>query len=69
MLMQSDVTYWLEEAGEKLLKHIGIKEKQKVLDFGCGEGNYAIPAAQVVGKDGVVYASDKVKMSLDILIL
>lgn len=67
--MQKDVKYWLEEAGEKLLKNIGIKEKQKILDFGCGEGNYTIPAARVVGKDGVVYASDKDKRSLDILML
>jgi len=67
--MQNDLTCWLEEAGVKLLKHIGIKEKQKILDFGCGQGNYAIPAARVVGKDGVVYALDKDKRSLDKLML
>jgi len=67
--MRTDVTYWLEEVGEKLLKHIGIEEKQTVLDFGCGKGNYTIPAARVVGKDGFVYASDKDKRSLDILML
>jgi ubiquinone/menaquinone biosynthesis C-methylase UbiE len=57
--MKSTVECWLEEAGEKLLEHIGLKKKQKVLDFGCGGGNYAIPAAKVVGKGGLVYASDK----------
>ncbi len=59
--MKSDVESWLEEAGEKLLEHIGIKKKQKVLDFGCGGGNYAIPAAKVVGGEGLVYAYDKDK--------
>ena len=63
-LMKSNAEYWLEEAGEKLLEHIGIKKKQKVLDFGCGEGNYTIPAARVVGKEGLVYASDKDKRAL-----
>lgn len=64
-LMKSNAEYWLEEAGEKLLKRIGMKKKQKVLDFGCGEGNYTIPAARVVGKEGLVYASDKDKGALD----
>lgn len=63
--MKSTVEHWLEEAGEKLLEHIGIKRKQKILDFGCGEGNYTIPAARVVGKEGLVYASDKDKRALD----
>lgn len=63
--MKSTVECWLEGAGEKLLKHIGIKKKQKVLDFGCGEGNYAIPAARVVEKEGLVYASEKDKGALD----
>ena len=38
---------------------------QKVLDFGCGRGNYAIPAAQVVGDLGRVYALDKNTRALD----
>jgi ubiquinone/menaquinone biosynthesis C-methylase UbiE len=57
--MESDVESWLKEAGEKLLAYIGIEKKQKVLDFGCGGGNYAIPAAKVVGEGGLVYAYDK----------
>ena len=63
--MKSTVECWLEETGEKLIEHIGIKKKQKVLDFGCGEGNYTIPAARVVEKEGLVYASDKDKRALD----
>jgi len=62
--MKSTEECWSEEAGEKLLE-IGIRKKQKVLDFGCGEGNYTIPAARVVGKEGLVYASEKDKGALD----
>ncbi len=63
--MKSSKEKWMEEAGEKLLREIGIKEGQKVLDFGCGSGNYTLPAARIVGRSGVVYALDKDKHVLD----
>jgi ubiquinone/menaquinone biosynthesis C-methylase UbiE len=47
------------------LKAIGIKRGQTVLDFGCGSGTYAIPAARIVGEEGTVYALDKDKKVLD----
>ena len=40
------------------LEKIGIREGQTVLDFGCGPGSYTIPAAQIVGEKGRVYALD-----------
>lgn len=63
--MKSPVVQWIEEAGEKFLKGIGIRDGQKVLDFGCGSGNYTIPTARIVGEEGLVYALDKDKRSLD----
>ena len=57
--MKSFKDEWMEEAGETLLRKIGIKEGQHILDFGCGAGNYALPAARIVGKNGLVYALDK----------
>lgn len=36
-----------------------------MLDFGCGRGNYTIPAAQVVGNEGRVFALDKNPRVLD----
>ena len=50
---------WVEKDGKVFLKEIGIKKGQTILDFGCCEGHYTIPAAKVVGKEGKVYAIDK----------
>ena len=43
---------------EKELKDLGIKNGGKVLDFGCGSGQYAIAAAKLVGDSGKVFAVD-----------
>ncbi len=50
---------WLETDGERFLSQIGIKKGQIVVDFGCGEGSFSIPAAKVVGETGKVYSLDK----------
>ena len=42
----------------KLLKAAGLKEGQRVLEVGCGPGFFTIPAAQIVGDEGHVYAVD-----------
>lgn len=38
---------------------LALKEGECFLDLGCGPGDYAIHAAQIVGPSGVVYALDK----------
>ena len=50
---------------EEVLRSIGIKRGSVVLDFGCGSGAYTIPAARIVGEEGVVYALDKDEVALD----
>jgi len=57
--METDIKRWLEADGEMFLKKVGIKKDDIVLDFGCGTGNYTIPAAKIVGENGKVYALDK----------
>ncbi|MBN1152850.1 MAG: class I SAM-dependent methyltransferase [Dehalococcoidia bacterium] len=51
------------------LREAGITEGMSVLDFGCGPGGYVVPAAQMVGTGGRVYALDvrqsALTMSLD----
>jgi SAM-dependent methyltransferase len=45
----------MRESGEALVRRIGIKQGDKVLDLGCGDGTTALPAAQtgaeVLGAD------------------
>ena len=43
---------------ERILHEMGLREGQTVLDYGCGIGSFCIPAAKMVGDDGVVYALD-----------
>ncbi len=59
ILSSSDVKRWIEKDGEVFLMAIGIKEGQKVVDFGAGRGHYTIPAAKLAGENGKVYAFDK----------
>jgi ubiquinone/menaquinone biosynthesis C-methylase UbiE len=66
--MGSDIERWLKGDGQIYLKDIGIAKGHIVLDFGCGDGHYTIPAAKVVGKKGLVYAQDKDEGALDELI-
>jgi len=57
--METDLERWLKEKAEEVLREVGIKKGQIVLDFGCGSGYYTIPAAKIVGNKGKVYALDK----------
>ena len=43
---------------ENILKEVGIKSGFCILDYGCGAGSYTIPASQLVGNSGKVYALD-----------
>ena len=63
--MKSNVEMWLKKDGEEFLKAVGVEEGQIVLDFGCGEGHYAIPAAKITGEKGKIYAVDKDEQALD----
>jgi ubiquinone/menaquinone biosynthesis C-methylase UbiE len=42
----------------KALKAAGIQSGQKVLEIGCGTGFFTIPAAELVGDGGHLYAVD-----------
>lgn len=57
--MKLDIENWLNGEGADFLYRVGIRPGNRVLDFGCGSGHYTIPAAQVVGKNGMVIAVDR----------
>ena len=43
---------------KNILKEVGIKPGFHLLDYGCGPGSYMLPAAELVGKSGKIYALD-----------
>jgi len=63
--MYDIIQRWYKIDGELFLKNIGIHPGHIVLDFGCGDGNYSIPAAKVVGNMGKVYALDQNSLVLN----
>jgi ubiquinone/menaquinone biosynthesis C-methylase UbiE len=52
---------------ESILNRIGLKVGQTLIDIGCGEGFFALPAARIVGPGGLIYASDISSEALDAL--
>jgi len=65
MPLQSDIDKWFAGEGRNFLRRIGVQRGQTVLDFGCGAGNFAKPAAEVAGPAGKVYALDKDRECLE----
>jgi ubiquinone/menaquinone biosynthesis C-methylase UbiE len=51
--------------GKRTITNLKLQAGAKVLDVGCGTGASALPAAQVVGKDGFVVAVDLAARQLD----
>lgn len=43
---------------EHLLKNLGLKRGETMADIGCGPGFFTLPAAEIVGPDGTVFAAD-----------
>lgn len=58
-------------SGPKILKKWSefdlVKEGQYFLDFGCGTGDFSIPAARIVGSKGKVFALDCNPKQLEIV--
>ena len=45
----------------------GVEEGSHVLDYGCGPGFSTIPAAKIVGSQGIIYALDIQPLSVKII--
>lgn len=68
MKISKHETLWLQNEGAKMLRDIGVKHGDYVIDFGCGEGRYTIPLSQVVGEEGCVYAIERDENAIAILL-
>jgi ubiquinone/menaquinone biosynthesis C-methylase UbiE len=62
----------IEDSGQQFLnqqliiKKSGVGNRMKIAELGCGStGFFVFPLAQIVGKEGMVYAVDIIKSSLD----
>jgi len=49
----------------QVLDAAGLKPGQDVLEVGCGPGFFTVPAAQIVGEEGSVYALDVNPLALE----
>src|SRR6185437_11665488 len=47
-----------------VIAQTGLQQGDVVADLGCGHGFYVLPAAQMVGPSGVVYAVDLMEEKL-----
>lgn len=56
--LAQDVMMWYGGAGLSFLQRLNLREGHVILDFGCRVGNYTIPAAEIVGETGRIYALD-----------
>lgn len=52
---------------KEVITKSGIKEGDKVADFGCGPGYFSIPISKIVGESGEVYAFDVLPAALEVL--
>lgn len=64
-MTKAKIASWQKNAGKRLLERVGVAPGKVVLDFGCGEGNYAKIVAQIAGPTGTVYALDKNQQVVD----
>lgn len=51
----------------RVLTEIGLTTGNTLLDVGCGEGRFSVPASKMVGMDGRVYALDASEERLGVL--
>jgi len=43
---------------DRILREIGLQAGDRFADIGCGTGYFSLPAAKLVGNEGLVYALD-----------
>jgi len=49
---------------ESILKQANLRQGYRVVDFGCGGGYFLLPAARLIGAEGLAYGVDILKAAL-----
>lgn len=52
------VLNWENNECKELMRSVGVKEGNIIIDFGCGYGHYTLPCAFALNSTGMVYAID-----------
>jgi ubiquinone/menaquinone biosynthesis C-methylase UbiE len=52
---------------ERVIREISLKQGDKFLDVGCGEGRFSIAVSKLIGSKGKVYALDSFEKSIAVL--
>jgi demethylmenaquinone methyltransferase/2-methoxy-6-polyprenyl-1,4-benzoquinol methylase len=63
-VMDSPLRYRLSNP-VAILEGAGIQPGQEVLEIGCGTGFFTVPAAELVGSEGRVYALDPHPLAIE----
>jgi ubiquinone/menaquinone biosynthesis C-methylase UbiE len=65
MSLVHETLYGLVRDPYKALEAAGLEPGQRVLEVGCGPGFFTVPAARLVGEEGMVYALDISALALE----
>lgn len=65
MGIEDEIKDWQEKVCVETMWRIGFKAGDRVVDFGCGIGNYTFPLSMVVQEQGKIYAVDVDRYVLD----
>jgi ubiquinone/menaquinone biosynthesis C-methylase UbiE len=65
MSLVHETLYGLFRNPYEVLEAAGLEPGQTVLEVGCGPGFFTVPAARIVGEQGIVYTLDISPLALD----
>ncbi|NYT08747.1 MAG: methyltransferase domain-containing protein, partial [Methanosarcinales archaeon] len=57
-------SFWIHDP-EQVFSELNLREGDCFLDMGCGSGDYAIRASEIVGNSGKVFALDRWQDGID----